>query len=354
MTAWHLEAVRLPDGVELRDSWLSDQGWRDQPMREAEPLPGRFALPGFVDSHSHVSFGTGADGGPVPLDRSEAGANLDRYAREGVGMIRDAGGAPNVVLTIPVATGRPHVMAAGRHLAPAGMYFEAVHDPVDASNLVAVALAEIAAGARWVKLVADFIPADARTLSTALPVPTYDLDVVRDLIQATHAAGARIAAHVTTSMVGELVRLGIDSVEHGTGLDHDTIAEMARRGTAWTPTLCAGLSIAPDAPDERRRLVHQRRERFCELLPLAIELGASVLTGSDVVGSIPREIALLVECGVDPSAALRAATTTAVQFFGTDAAAAMPSVVTFDADPRSSPQVLSQPVAIVVGGQRIL
>jgi len=354
MTAWHLYAVRLPDGVELRDSWLSDQGWRDQPLREAEPLPGRFALPGFVDSHSHVSFGTGADGGPVPLDRSEAEANLDRYARSGVGMIRDAGGAPNVVLTIPVATGRPHVMAAGRHLAPAGMYFEAVHDPVDASNLVAVALAEIAAGARCVKLVADFIPADARTLSTALPVPTYDLDVVRDLIQATHAAGARVAAHVTTSMVGELVRLGIDSVEHGTGLDHDTVAEMARRGIAWTPTLCAGLSIAPDAPDERRRLVHQRRERFRELLPLAIELGAPVLTGSDAVGSIPREIALLVECGVDPSAALRAATTTAVQFFGTDAAAAMPSVVTFDADPRSSPQVLAQPVAIVVGGQRIL
>jgi len=352
VTAWHPKAVLLPDGVAADDLWLSPRGWRDAVVDEAETLPGRFALPGFVDSHSHVSFGIGADG-PLPLERGQAEANLDRYARDGVGLIRDAGGAPNVVLTLPIAPGRPFVMAAGRHLAPAGMYFEAVHDPVDASNVVAVALAEVAAGARWVKLVADFIPADARTLPTAVPVQTYDLGVVRELVTATHAAGARVAAHVTTSLVGELVRLGIDSVEHGTNLDHDTIAEMARRGTAWTPTLCAVLSNAPDT-DERRRRVAERRERFRELLPLAIEVGVTVLTGSDVVGTIPQEIALLVESGVDPTAALRAATTAAVRFFGADAAAALPSVVTFDADPRNTPRALAQPVAVVVGGRRIL
>ncbi len=353
MISWHVKAVLLPEGVEAEDLWLSARGWRDALVHEAEKLPGRFALPGFVDSHSHISFGIGADG-PVPLERRQAEANLDRYSRDGVGMVRDAGGVPGVVLTLPIVTGRPFVMAAGRHLAPAGMYFEAVHDPVDASNLVAVALAEVAAGARWVKLVADFLPAEARILSTAVPVQTYDLGVVRDLIMATHAAGARVAAHVTTPLVGELVRLGIDSVEHGTDLDPDTIAEMASRGTAWTPTLCAVLSTAPDATDERRRRVAERRERFRELLPLAIELGVPVLTGSDVVGSVPREIGLLVDSGVDPTAALRAATTTAVRFFGADAAAALPSVVTFDTDPRNDPGVLTQPAAIVIGGRRIL
>jgi len=352
VAAWHLKAVLLPDGVEAEDLWLSPRGWRDAVVDEAETIPGRFALPGFVDSHSHVSFGILEDG-PVPLDRGQAEANLDRYAREGVALIRDAGGAPNVVLTLSITPGRPFIMAAGRHLAPAGMYFEAVHDPVEASNVVAVALVEVAAGARWVKLVADFIPADARSLPTAVPVQTYDLGVVGELITATHAAGARVAAHVTTSLVSELVRLGIDSVEHGTNLDRDTIAEMARRGTAWTPTLCAVLSSTPDT-DERRRRVAERRERFSELLPLATELGVTLLTGSDVVGSIPREIALLVECGVQPTAALRAATTAAVRYFGADAATAPPSVVTFDADPRDAPGVLSQPVAVVVAGRRIL
>jgi len=110
------------------------------------------------------------------------------------------------------------------------MYFAAVHDPVEPEDLVSVALAEIAAGARWVKLVADFSRLGAAAVR---PEPTYGLDVVRGLVAAAHGAGARVAAHVTTTLVADLVPLGIDSVEHGPGLDRDTVEEMARRGTAW-------------------------------------------------------------------------------------------------------------------------
>ena len=258
------------------------------------------------------------------------------------------------MLRLPRAAGRPHIVAAGRHLAPDGYYFEAVHHPVEATALVEVALRELAEGARWVKLVADFSSPAARA-SSAAPVnePTYDLDVVRELVTATHDAGGRVAAHVTTELVADLVRLGIDSVEHGTALDDETIVEMARRGTAWTPTLCATLSIAEGAPEERQRLVAERRERFQELLPTAVRLGVPVLTGSDVVGSVPREIALLVESGLDPVDALRASTDTATRFLGADAADAPPSVVTFDEDPRDDPAALARPAAIVIGGVRV-
>ena len=128
------------------------------------------------------------------------------------------------------------------------------------------------------------------------PEPTYELGVVRELVTVVHAAGRRIAAHVTTALVGELVRLGIDSVEHGTSLDEPTLAEMAQRGTAWIPTLCAVLASPPDATDERRRSVAERHARMKDLLPLAIRLGIPVLTGSDVVGFDPAEVELLVEC----------------------------------------------------------
>ena len=86
---------------------------------------------------------------------------------------------------------------------------------------------------------------------------------------------------------------------------------------------------------------------------MAVRLGVPVLTGSDVVGSVPREITRLVDCGLDPVDALRAATTTAMRFLGGDAADAPPSVVTFDADPRDDPLVLRRPAAIVIGGVRI-
>jgi len=350
--AWHLSAVRLPDGLELEDSWLTASAWTSQPVSEADFLPGRFALPGFVDCHSHVSFAAGQDG-PLPLDSPSARANLARYARDGVGMVRDAGGIPEVVLKLPRVEGRPFLIAAGRHLAPAGRYFQAVHQPVEPEDLVSVALSEIKAGARWVKLVADFQSAESRAASTFVVEPTYAMKVVGELIGATHDAGARVAAHVTTELVADLVRAGIDSVEHGTALDKDGVEQMAQRGTAWTPTLCAVLSAGPDAPEERRRRAAERRERMRELLPLAVKLGVPVLTGSDVVGSIPREIALLIELGVDPTDALRAATTTAVRYLGKDARNAPASVVTFDADPRQDPEVLSRPRAVLIGGVRV-
>jgi imidazolonepropionase-like amidohydrolase len=125
---------------------------------------------------------------------------------------------------------------------------------------------------------------------------------------------------------------------------------MARRGTAWTPTLCATLSRQDDAPEDRRQLVGERRERFRELLPRAVLSGIPVLTGSDVVGSLPREIALLVDCGLDPIDALRAATTTAVGFLGADAPLA---VVTYTEDPREDQAVLTAPAAVVIGGVRV-
>ena len=353
MTAWHVSAVRLPDGHVVEDAWLTEAGWQTQPVPGAERLPGRFALAGLVDAHSHVSFGRGE--GPVALDRRGAEANLDRWARDGVAMLRDVGGDPSVVLAIPPEPGRPRLIASGRHLAPPGMYFDAVHLPVEPDDVVEVALRELGAGARWVKLVADFAPSRARSpSSTEPPVQTYDLDVVRDLVVATHRAGGRVAAHVTTQLVGDLVRLGIDSVEHGTALDSAVLDEMASLGTAWTPTLCAVLAVPEGAPAERQRAVAERRERFRELLPDAVRRGVPVLTGSDMVGSIPREIALMIEFGLTPLDALRAATTAALDFLGSDAVDADPSVVTYDHDPRSDPEVLARPAAIIIRGRQVV
>ena len=352
MTSWHVRAVRLPEGGAIEDAWLGAGGWSERPESDAEDLPGRFSLPGLVDAHSHVSFGDGGDG-PILLDRAAAEENLERWADVGVSILRDAGGDPDVVLQLPIAAGRPHLVAAGRHLAPTGFYFEEVHDPVEAPDLVRVALEELAMGARWVKLVADFSSAASRASGSPSLEPTYDLDVVKELVAATHDAGARIAAHVTTELAADLVRIGVDSIEHGTEADKDTIDEMARRGSAWTPTLCATLSLPDDPPEDRRSLVVERRERFRQLLPTAVRAGVPVLTGSDVVGSVPREIAMLVDCGLEPIDALRAATTTAIAFLGADGASASPAVVTYAEDPREDPAVLTRPAAVVIGGVRV-
>ena len=90
------------------------------------------------------------------------------------------------------------------------------------------------------------------------------------------------------------------------------------------------------------------------MLPLAVDMGVPVLTGSDVVGSVPEEIAWLVRSGVEPRAALAAATTVPRSFLGSDVAAMPESLVTYSADPRDDPEVLGSPAAVVVRGVRVV
>jgi imidazolonepropionase-like amidohydrolase len=107
--------------------------------------------------------------------------------------------------------------------------------------------------------------------------------------------------------------------------------------------------------DVRRLRAAGTTERLRTLLPLARRLGVPVLTGSDVVGSVPGEVAWLVRLGLDPTEALGAATSTARAFLGVpDVHAGGPAdLVTYDADPRDDPEVLAYPAAVLHAGRRI-
>jgi hypothetical protein len=88
-------------------------------------------------------------------------------------------------------------------------------DPVAESDLISCALAEIGRGAAWVKVIADFPDLAAGTDAEA----TYQIGAIADLVAAVHAAGVRVAVHSTIAGVGQLVAAGVDSIEHGYGLD---------------------------------------------------------------------------------------------------------------------------------------
>jgi imidazolonepropionase-like amidohydrolase len=144
----------------------------------------------------------------------------------------------------------------------------------------------------------------------------------------------------------------VDSVEHGLGLDERAVRDMADRGTAWTPTVGALLALldAPDMTPERRHRLQEGRARIAELLPLAVRLGVPVLAGSDVTGSIPREVALLAQLGLEPQDALAAASTWPRRFLGAPNSA---DIVTYHHDPRQDPDQLAHPAAVVAGGVRL-
>ena len=345
-----MRGVELPFGDEAATWWIDASGAvHDRPIADAELLPGGFILPGLVDAHAHpaVAFGPA---GPVALDASAARANLLAWAQTGITLVRDVGSPGGVTLELGSGPGMPVVQAAaGRFLAPAGRYFRDLLDaPVQEADLVSAAVAEIARGARWVKVIADFPDLAAGTDAEA----TYRIEAVAQLVAAAHAAGARVAVHATVADAGQLVAAGVDSIEHGFGLDERAIHDMADRGTAWTPTVAAlgALPDAPDLPPGRRRRLREGRARVAELLPVAARLGVPVLAGTDITGSIPREVALLAQMGLEPNEALATASTWPRQFIG---AAVTADLVTYHHDPRQDPDQLAHPAAVVAGGTRL-
>jgi imidazolonepropionase-like amidohydrolase len=249
----------------------------------------------------------------------------------------------------------PRLQAAGRFLAPAGRYFPALlPEAAPQERLTELALGELARGGRWVKVIADFPPV-ADGMPSGPPALTYSGESIEAMITAVHAAGGRVAAHVTTDFVSDLVRAGADSIEHGTAIDETALRLMARTGAAWTPTLCAVLGLPDTAPEAARQRAAEYQQRLRELLPLAHRLGVPILTGTDTAGTLAREVALLAEHGLEPSVALQATTTTGYRFLGEpfDQAGRPATLVTYQDDPREDLAVLCSPRAIIIDGVRV-
>jgi imidazolonepropionase-like amidohydrolase len=119
--------------------------------------------------------------------------------------------------------------------------------------------------------------------------------------------------------------------------------------------LCAVLGLPDTASEAARRRVAEYRQRLRELLPLAERLGVPVLAGTDTAGTIAREVALLAGHGLEPAAALKAATTTGYRFLGEpfDQAGQQATLVTYQNDPREDLAILSSPSAIIIDGSRV-
>jgi imidazolonepropionase-like amidohydrolase len=309
-----------------------------------------YALAGLVDAHAHPTVATDEQG-PYLAGAEEGAARLGEYAASGVTVVRDAGGRSPVTLAFARAgrDGHPVVTAAGRFCAPANRYFPRMYSPVAPQDLPAAIAAEVAAGAAWVKIIGDFPEVGPDGFVPHSGAATYDLGTLRRAVEAAHAAGARVAVHSNLPDAG-LVRVGADSIEHGRGLDRAELDALGARGGAWTPTLCATLQGRPRADPRARAQAGELRERLRELLPYAAARGVRVLAGTDVVGTIADEVALLAGHGLSPGQAIAAAGSAARDFLGLHPDG---DIVTYDENPLDDPAALKNPAAVVIRGVRV-
>jgi imidazolonepropionase-like amidohydrolase len=183
-------------------------------------------------------------------------------------------------------------------------------EPADGlEGITRVVRDQIGKGADWVKVYADYRwgPNDEAR-------PTFTQDELNRMVEVARSSGRPVVAHASTAEgMRRSVLAGVETIEHGDGGTAEVFQLMKDRGVALCPTVSAGHAIQqyrgwkPGRDPEPAAL---RRKR--ESLRAALAAGVTLCNGSDVGvfahGDNARELELLVQYGVSPLDALRAAT----------------------------------------------
>jgi len=147
----------------------------------------------------------------------------------------------------------------------------------------------------------------------------YDREQLTAVVRA--ASGRPVLCHAYSAEgIDGAVRAGVRSIEHGVFVSDATISEMARRDTHFTPTLAAITGMIGSSDP----VLDARGREYTPILMKAVreahERGVTVVAGTDSFGTdvdpIGSEVRLLVQAGLSPLDALRAATTSAARLLG--------------------------------------
>jgi imidazolonepropionase-like amidohydrolase len=359
---YHLTATLLPFGTSPIDLWVVDGRITLSPQVGARDLaaPGGYVTAGLVDAHTHLHFVREPH---ARRGRSVVDDNRRRHLHAGTLLIRDLGATSDDVLNLPDDDGLPIVQAAGQSLLVEGHYPFFV---TAAKELPGAAAAQAKAGARWIKIFVDWpgwLGGDEEPEFGDDNRLTYPTETLAETVHAAHAAGARVAIHAFgREGAAAGVAAGVDSIEHGWGLEEAQLKEMAEKRIGWTPMLVIADPMLKGAEGgtprpTQARWIRESLDRLKTLIPLGHRLGVTILAGTDWFPSvtIAEEVILLHRFGLSADAAIGAATSAARAFLGApDVEEGAPAdLVLFREDPREELSRLARPELIMLRGELV-
>lgn len=307
------------------------------PSTEAKDLGDVTLMPGLIDAHVHLVWDASAEPHEVVERQSRAltvlrcAKNAALHLRAGVTTVRDVGSTDGLAIEIGRAVelgilSGPRVVAAGRAIAMTGGHGWFLGREADGPDaLRRAAREEIKAGASCIKLMASGgVYGHAEEPGS----PQLTVEEMRPAVEEAHKAGRKVAAHAySVEAINNAVEAGVDSVEHGSFLDRETIERMREQRTYLVPTMSVYAAMAEKgpslgSPEYITRKTAEVLEAGGEAFRLALEVGVPVAAGTDCGapghphGTLPEELRLMVEAGAIPQQALRFGTSAAAELLG--------------------------------------
>lgn len=349
-----------------------------EPMPPGSPSEVAFVMPTLVDAHVHV-FLDGAELDPERRRRhlardpahhlSTARRNVEDAWSAGISIARDAGDPHGTNLTIRDALasdgGPIRLRAPGPALHRAGRYGSFLGVAADDDRGLADLVREIAHRADDIKVlltgVVDF------ATGTVKGRPQFDAEAAATIVRTAAERGRPAFAHCNgRDGLDVAIAARFDSIEHGYGMDEDSLRAMAGEGIAWTPTLApvaAQRHLPPNVSGfgpEILATLDDVLARHAEAIGRAAQLGVPLLCGSDAGGQgVPHgsglidEMLLMLAAGAPVEAVLRGATSLPRRRWNEAAAdivvGARLDMLALPADPSIDPQALRQARRIGAG-----
>jgi imidazolonepropionase-like amidohydrolase len=336
-------------------------------------------LPGLIDNHTHVLL----QAHPTPADYDEqlikesigyrtirATISAKIALENGFTAIRDleTEGAMYADVDVKTAVNRgvipgPRMFVATRSLAPTGMYnptrfsWELPNMPtgtqfVDSPDEIRKAVREqIKYGADWIKYYADggtqFRDGGIHSR------PNFTDEEAKAICDETHRLGHKVASHAGgREAIEQALKAGVDSIEHGNGMDAPLIDLLIAKGAAWCPTIYIYSRGGRNSASTDLRASNFK---------LAVEKGAKIVYGTDIGGyawteSQTADFPYMVKWGMTTMQAIQSATLAGATLldqqdrFGSIEAGKFADIVAVAGDPIADIAALDHMQFVMKGG----
>ncbi|MBD57831.1 amidohydrolase family protein [uncultured Pseudoalteromonas sp.] len=314
-------------------------------------LKNQMVLPGLIDMHVHVTFERDAKRNPhqwaTEYEADYALRSL-KYLQHtvdaGFTSVRDLGSSYKVIFPLRRAVERgdivgPRIFAAGDMITPTGGHGDMHGYRRDITKATQGGGLGVCDGADdCTRAVRDVIKSGADVIkitatggvlsNTAAGVNQQFTDEeLSAIVNTAHHLGRKVTAHAHgTEGIKAALRAGVDSIEHGSFLDKETVKLFKKQDAYLVPTLLAGATVKeevqnnPNMPKAIADKVEVVAPKMEASFKLAFKNNVKIAFGTDSGvskhGDNAKEFELLVKYGMTPKEAIKSATVEAAKLLG--------------------------------------